>query len=546
MAIDSSGNVYVAGYTTSTDFPGLIVGTSPPIEGAQIIHAGGVSDAFISKFNPDLTTLLQSTYLGGNGGDSIYGIAVNSDSIFVTGTTSSNNFPGIAGGAQTSMSSGSGGFVSRLSLDLTEIIQSTYLAGNSGAFPFTIAVTGTNVYVAGWTSSTGFPNVSGGGQESYGGGDDDGFVSRLDLGLQHILQSTYLGGSGDENVTGMVIEGNYIYLTGRTYSNNLPARTGAAQPNFSGNGFDAFVSKVSLDLTQIVRSTYLGGASGDLWVRGMDASASGLYVVGRTRGGSIINTAGGAQPTQNSGTEAFVSKVNLDLTEIVQSTYLGGQVTDWGQCIALAPDGSVYVAGQTMSSDIPGRAGGAYPNIKIGTGSWDGFVSRLNSELTQIMQSTYLGGDDYEEIFAIAIGPDTSIYVAGDTTSINLPGTLGGARISKAGGYFDAFVSRFDSTLAGVVYVSKTVGCGGKTPCYNSIDSLFLDYQINVNSNLLGNLVKITGETYNGNVTLNSSRVVTMEGSWNSSFTAVQTKTIIHGTLTITQGTIDVQGLILQ
>ena len=265
------------------------------------------------------------------------------------------------------MVSGSGGFVSRLTLDLRGITQSTYLAGNSGAFPYAVVVSGSNVYVAGWTSSTGFPSVvlDESGQDVYGGGDNDGFVSWLDLELHHILRSTYLGGSYDDFVRGIVISGGYIYVAGDTYSHDLPSLTGGAQPGYIGTGRDAFVSKVSLDLTQIVQSTYLGGAN-DLRVGGIAASTSDVYVAGMIQGGVLINAAGGAQPTANSSTDAFVSKVNLSLTQIVQSTYLGGSVNDWGECVAVGPDGSVYVAGQTMSSDFPGERVGLILTLQSG------------------------------------------------------------------------------------------------------------------------------------------------------------------------------------
>jgi hypothetical protein len=168
-------------------------------------------------------------------------------------------------------------------------------------------------------------------------------------------------------------------------------------------------------------------------------------VAGRTSSTNFPGTTGGAQASNNGGSDAFVAKLNPNLTKILQSTYLGGGDDDGALAIAIHPTtGDIYVAGRTLSFIFPGTAGGA--QARKSTGS-DAFVSRLNSSLTQLLQSTYLGGGDDDEALTIAIHPTTGdVYVAGKTLSPDFPKTAGGARENKSGGS-DAFVARLSSGL---------------------------------------------------------------------------------------------------
>jgi hypothetical protein len=221
IAIDSEDNVYVAGSTTSSDFPGAVGSIQPTL--------GGGEDGFVSKFNSTMTSILQSTYLGGSGEDSIASVAIDfSGNVYVAGSTTSSNFPGTAGGALPSYHQAGDAFVAKLDSALTLLIQSTYLGGSGGDGATSIALDGAgNVFVAGSTNSVDFPgtNVSGtkgGAQPSLKGGED-GFVSKLNPALTSLIQSTYLGGTEDDVATSMAIDilGN-VYVAGYTHSVNFP------------------------------------------------------------------------------------------------------------------------------------------------------------------------------------------------------------------------------------------------------------------------------------------------------------------------------------
>jgi hypothetical protein len=242
LAIAGSGDVYVAGRTYSTDFPNTT-------GGAQASNGGGF-DAFVARLNGTLTSILQSTYLGGSNIDEAVALAIGpSGDVYVAGLTASPNFPNTSGGAQANYGGGSDAFVARLNGTLTSILQSTYLggSGNDGAFALAIAPSG-DVYVAGLTVSPDFPNTSGGAQASHGGGLYDAFVARLNATLTSNPQSTYLGGGGDDRAFALAIgPSGEVYVAGDTSSPNFPHTAGGAQANYGGGG-DAFMARLTGDL----------------------------------------------------------------------------------------------------------------------------------------------------------------------------------------------------------------------------------------------------------------------------------------------------------
>lgn len=148
----------------------------------------------------------------------------------------------------------------------------------------------------------------------------------------------------------------------------------------------------------------------------------------------------------------------LVIDPLLQSTYLGGggSVSD-AYAIALAPGGGdVYVAGGTDATAFPGTAGGAQA---ANAGGFDAFVARLNSSLTALVQTTYLGGGDFDTAYTLAIAPGSGdVYVAGDTRSTDFAGTLGGAQAAYAGGLSDTFVARLPSGLTALTQATYVGG----------------------------------------------------------------------------------------
>jgi hypothetical protein len=321
--------------------------------------------------------ILQSTYLGGSGNDHAYALAIHptTGDVYVAGSTSSTDFPNTTGGAQATYGDYWDAFVARLNSNLTSIIQSTYLGGSSSedrAGALAIHPTTGDVYVAGTTWSTDFPRTSGGAQESCSScssGPSEAFVARLSADLRTLHQSTYLGGSYSEETRALAIgpAPNYdVYVAGETLSTDFPRTSGGAQATYGGGFWDAFVARLSADLRTLHQSTYLGGSNGDgAYALAIHPTTGDVYVAGWTWSTNFPRTTDGAQNTCNncsvSRHDAFVARLNSDLTSIIQSTYLGGSNDDFAffaLTIGPAPNYDVYVAGKTSSNDFPGTSGG--------------------------------------------------------------------------------------------------------------------------------------------------------------------------------------------
>ncbi|MDD3136155.1 MAG: pectinesterase family protein, partial [Methanoregula sp.] len=369
VAVDTSGNAYVTGYTASTDFP--------TTTGAfQASHAGG-NDLFVTKLNADGTALVYSTYLGGTATDSGYSIAVDtSGNAYVTGYTASTNFPKTAGAFQASRAGGNDLFVTKLNADGTALVYSTYLGGTATDYGYSIAVdTSGNAYVTGYTASTNFPKTAGAFQESLKGGKDL-FVTKLNADGTGLAYSSYLGGTADDSTLGGIAvdtSGN-AYVAGYTSSTDFPTTTGAFQTNRNG-GNDLFVTKLNAAGTAVVYSTYLGGSVDDTVISIVVNTYGNAYVAGYTSSTNFPTTTDAYQKTYGGNIDAFVTKLNADGTALVYSTYLGGTATDSGYSIVVDTSDNAYITGYILSTDFPTTAGAFQESLK---GSPDAFVTKFS------------------------------------------------------------------------------------------------------------------------------------------------------------------------
>ena len=254
IAVDSSGNAYITGNTTSTDFP-----TTSPFQGA---FGGGTGsgDDFVVKLNPQ-GTVAYSTYLGGSGNDQGNGIAVDSlGNAYITGTTSSTNFPR-ANALQNTFGGGtSDAFVTELNATGSALIYSTYLGGSGADTANGIALdSSNNVYITGFTSSINFPTRNA-LQGSLGtGGSQNAFVTKLNAAGSALVYSTYLGGNSSDTGSGIALDSaNNAYVAGFSYSSNFPTMN-PFQSTLKGFP-NAFVSKLNPAGSALVYSTYLAAA----------------------------------------------------------------------------------------------------------------------------------------------------------------------------------------------------------------------------------------------------------------------------------------------
>jgi len=241
LAIDSAGNAYVAGSTRSSNFPTTF--------GAfQTTFFGGPEDGFVTKLNATGSAFVYSTYLGRSAEDGANGVESDSaGNAYVTGHTESSNFPTTAGAFQTTYAGSQDAFVTKLNPLGTGLVYSTYLGGSGTDGGLSITLDGSfNAYVAGFTCSTNFPMVNP-IQAALAGGCD-AFVTKVNVLGTGLDYSTYLGGSGSDQGSGIVLDAlpnPNAYVIGITNSSNFPTTTGAFQTTYGGGTYDAFVVKIA-------------------------------------------------------------------------------------------------------------------------------------------------------------------------------------------------------------------------------------------------------------------------------------------------------------
>src|SRR5262249_48792875 len=413
IAVDAQGNVYVTGATNS-------LGRWDP-------------DAFVAKLGPTLSQLLHVTYLDGNGWDDVgNGLAVDAaGNAFVTGSLGS-------------LSLASRVFVAKL--DATGSPLGGYFVSLGTAdgygvdigYGIAVDLAG-NAYVTGETGSLSqFLTTPRALQPAHGGGWSDGFVVKLN-GQGALVYATYLGGSTSDEGYGIAVDaqGN-AYVTGATDGgppSAFPTTPRAFQPT-SGGWVDAFVTKLNPQGSALVYSTCLGGILMDEGHAIAVDAAGNAYVTGTTitLDNNFPITPGAFQTTVGGGTfDAFVTKLNADGSALAYSSYLGGNgiaLGTEGHGIAVDAAGNACVTGETVAIDFPT----VKPFQARLAGMSDAFVTKVNPAGSALVYSSFLGGGKSDVGLGIAVNADGDVYVAGATSSLDLPTTPGAYQPKNGGG----------------------------------------------------------------------------------------------------------------
>ena len=400
IAVNSSGNAFVTGFTGSTNFPTQKDPlTTPPVSTVyRPTYQGGSTDAFVTKLNSTGTGLVFSTYAGGSGADQGWGIAVHSSGdVYVTGDTTSTNLPVTPAPFRLQATSGGGmdAFFLRLDRFAAAAAYMTYIGGSGSDSARAITIdSNRNVYLTGGTTSTNFPTPVGTSFDISQNGGEDAFATKLTYGGSMTVSgvsydtyaygySTYLGGSGTDRGLGITVDGTTrAYLTGLTSSTTgFPTTAGAFATSYGGGANDAFVTKLNPGGATLAYSTYLGG-SGDDRGQGIALdSATDAHIAGRTSSSNFPTTPGAFDQSYNGGDDAFVTKLNpAGNAPLLYSTFLGGSTgttgnNDRGMAIAVDSTANAYVTGLTASSNFP-TTGGAYDTSA--NGGQDAFVTKLD------------------------------------------------------------------------------------------------------------------------------------------------------------------------
>ena len=444
LAADAEGNMYVVGSAMSLDFP-----TTPGAfnRTAGTTHSG---NGWVMKFDKR-GQLAWSTFFGGNQtGDQVNGVAVDdAGHVYIAGIARGQEFPTTEGAYDRNFHAGGDAFVACLDETGSELIFSTFLGGSDYEFAESVAIDAAGaVWVMGVTSSPDFPTTPDAFDGSFGGMYDV-FLAELSPDGSQLLYSTYLGGSSIDSAHQMVLDDSgSIHIAGYTESSDFPTTSGALSRTKNGLT-DGFVTKFKPGGRTLDFSTYIGGDLND-WVNGLDVGAAGaIYVTGHAGLGFPVTP--GAFDTQYNAHKTFAAALDPNGTSLLFSTYLGGTISPGGNngptdgwIIREAQGRGIWVGGSTESTDFVTTPDAFDSTFNYGFA--DAFLSLLSPDGSDLLYSTYIGGEGNDEFLASALGPWGELFLAGRTGSTLFPTTSNAFDTTENGGS-DGFLLSFVSGM---------------------------------------------------------------------------------------------------
>jgi gliding motility-associated-like protein len=347
IATDEAGNVFVTGYSWSDNFP--------TTAGSFDEGYNGVKEAYVAKLTNDLSEVLVSSYLGGSSWDNGLSIAMEDNGqVIISGATGSADFPMAGASYDNGYNGGSNDvFVVKMDNDLSQIIASTYLGGSTdeGADAIVTDEAG-NVFVSGFTYSADFP-YAGVAYDSIHNGSGDIFVAKFNNNLNMLTAATFIGGTNFEESHAIALdESQNVFIAGYTGSPEYPSTPGVYDEIHNAN-HDAIITKLDNDLTTILASTFIGGADDDDTYGLVIEGAENVFITGITFSTDYPTTPNASFDTHGGRRDIFLSRFTFDLSELLESTYLGGGDNDWALDLTIDNAGSVFIGGGTYSGDFP-------------------------------------------------------------------------------------------------------------------------------------------------------------------------------------------------
>jgi hypothetical protein len=465
VAVDSAHNVYVAGTTSSTDFP-TTPGTLNP-KSTIPDDCGATGDFFcagafwIAKLSAGGARLIYSTYYlpRESGGDDIVGLGVDS-----------NGRAYLASGGRLTIFNATGSAVA-------------FTTGIKGTPEFSTGIrslaVGANgvAYIAGSTNDPGLPVTPNAFQPVFAfstDGGSDGFFAKIDpsfSGAEAFRYFSYLGGSEDESITGIATIAGNVYLTGLTSSTDFPTTSNAPQPTLK-DGAGSFITKINTNASgaaSLVYSTHLRGTKA---VAISVDSAGDAVVVGSTEGfTSFVTTPGVIQPTASDATDSTVTVLNASGSAFLMSTFLGGSDIEETTGVRVDTSRNIHVVGTTGSLNFPTTADALERTACINCGNGDSYYAKLSFDGKRLLYSTYVGGSNSSGlpvnpnfIKAIATDSANNAYIVGETTASAFAVT-GGVVQPKLHGGEDGFIMKFaNSSLCKLSSTDPSVTLCAPTP----------------------------------------------------------------------------------
>lgn len=462
IARDSSGNVYLAGSSESSNIP-------VPGGYDQSLNSASYADIYVAKLSAGGSQLLWATYIGGDVEDSAYAIALDSFGNVVIGGKATKNTPA-PGGYLTSYD-GTGIYVAKLSPAGSSLLWGTFITG--GVCCDIILDSSDNVVAASETTKNNAP-CPGGYDSTYNGGSSDLHIAKLSSSGSQLMWGTYLGGAGDDALDDDSIGAPMISLAWAkdggivvgtsTQSTAIPT-TGGFDTSHNGS-WDMYVAKLTESGAGLSWGTYLGGSKED-WFGDLEVDQSGnIVVVGASRSLNMP-VQGGYQMTHNTDSyyDGYAAKISSSGNSLVWGTYLGGSKDDFLRSCAIDAYGNVLLAGETNSSDMPVEN----PYDQTWNGSADIYFGVLNPDGSDLLEGSFVGGTKTDSTrSAIFDGTDSMIF-AGWSCSDDMPTlnaydpSLNNATCGNYGTY-DIYAAKFSlSSVAGCL-----ISCSATVPVFAS------------------------------------------------------------------------------
>ncbi|MBL8001323.1 MAG: PKD domain-containing protein [Flavobacteriales bacterium] len=449
---DDAGNIYTGARCFGQGYPAT--------PGAfDLTYGGGGTDIAVSKLNPDGSTLIYATYLGGSSTEYPHSMVVNANQeLYVYGTSSSSNYPTSAGCFDGTFGGGTGAdiVVTHLNAAGSALIGSTYLGGasadgnNSFTFNYGDSFRGEiivdaagNAYVASCSQGTGFPTTAGALQTAYGGGTQDGVVVCMNPNMSTMLWGTYLGGSGDEMAFGIKLDGaGGVFVSGSTDTPSFPTTAGAYQTAYQGGAADAFIVHLTNNGSTLAHSTFFG-TTGEEHAFFLQVDVDGdVYIYGQSDAGSFTIQPAGTYG--NAGADIFIAKLDPALTAPIFTSTVGNAGGFGNSCVPVAflvdVCKHIYISGYSASG-FPTTAGALYT-----TGGF--YLAAYDVDMAGILYGTYYDGAGHVDGGTSRFDSNGIIYQAVCTVS-GFPTTANAYSSSYPGGW-DIGVFKIDFQVAGV------------------------------------------------------------------------------------------------
>lgn len=426
-ALDTNHLSYITGETVSADYPTSAGAYSRTVR---------AKDCFVTKFDVAGTGIAYSTFLGGSGDDNSYSIAVDAaGSAYITGSTTSNDFPATAGAFQTKRrdnpnTANTDCFVAKLTPDGSNLMYATYLGGKQPdvAKAITIDFDGF-AYIGGNTTSgafgvqDSFPCTANAYSRTYNGGIDDGFAAKIGKTGATLEYCSYLGGDSPDYVNALALgTDGTLYATGETLSPTTFPHTPFTIGQTVKGLYECFITKFSPKGDSLRYSVIVGGSGSDGGA-GIAVDIFGnAFVTGYTESAEFPSTQGALDTAFNGlakiTRDAFILRLAPLADSLLYSTFFGGTGSDEASSIGIDVCGAAYISGLTNSTAFPLTPDALDATLNNGTGTQsDAFLAKINATGNTLVYSTYLGGANDDESTAIAVDVTGAVYVAGTTIS---------------------------------------------------------------------------------------------------------------------------------